>query len=190
MGRHSRALTQRGYLVTGVERDAAAIARARELAGGANFVETDIRDYAPPPDAFDLVILMSQSFGYFDPPANRDLLQRLASGLREGGRIILDLWNPEFFELHQGGRDLQLPVGIVRETRRLKDGRLFVHLRYPNGAEEDFEWQLFTPAEMRSLAEATGMSVVVTCTDFNPTAKPDGNNNPRLQCVLQRSRKS
>src|SRR4051812_30921546 len=80
-GRHSRALAHRGYTVTGVERDAAAIARARELAGGVTYVEADVRDYAPRHGAYDLVILMSQSFGYFDAQANRHLLGRLATGL-------------------------------------------------------------------------------------------------------------
>jgi SAM-dependent methyltransferase len=186
MGRHARALTQRGYAVTGVERDAAAIARARDLGGGPAYVQADVRDYAPPRTACDLVILMSQSFGYFDAPANCDLLKRLAHGLREGGRIILDLWNPEFFESHQGTRDFDLPSGSVRERKRLEQGRLFVHLDYPGGGADDFEWQLFTPAQMRSLAEAAGLSLVVACTDFSAMTAP-GENDPRLQFVLERS---
>lgn len=185
MGRHSRALAQRGYVVTGVERDASAVARARELAGGATYVEADVRGYAPRPGAYDLAILMSQSFGYFDAPANRDLLKRLGNGLRGGGRIILDLWNPEFFATHQGTRDFELPSGIVRERREIRNERLFVHLDYPDGGADDFEWQLFTPAEMRSLAEGAGLALVIACTDFNLRTKPDPA-KPRLQFVLER----
>jgi SAM-dependent methyltransferase len=185
MGRHARALVQRGYAVTGIERDAAAIARARELAGGASYVEADVRDYAPRRGAYNLAILMSQSFGYFDAAANRELLERLAHGLRQGGRIILDLWNPEFFATHAGERDFEVPSGIVREQRQVEKGRLVVHLDYPGGGADDFEWQLFTPAEMRSLAEAAGFSVVVACTDFSATIKPAAD-YPRLQFVLER----
>jgi SAM-dependent methyltransferase len=75
-----------------------------------------VRDYRPEAAAYDLAIVMSQSFGYFDAAANRDLLQRLANGIRDGGRIILDLWNPEFFTAHQDQRDLQTPAGLVHET--------------------------------------------------------------------------
>jgi SAM-dependent methyltransferase len=189
MGRHARALAQRGYAVTGVERDTAAIARARGLGGGPAYVHADVRDYAPPRRACDLVVLMSQSFGYFDAPSNRDLLKRLADGLREGGRMILDLWNPEFFEVHQGTRDFELASGSVREQKHVEKGRLFVHLDYPGGGADDFEWQLFTPAEMRTLAEAAGLSLVVVCTDFSAMTKP-GANNPRLQFVLERARES
>jgi SAM-dependent methyltransferase len=89
-GRHSRALASRGYSVTGVERDAAAIAKARELAGGPSYLQADVRDYQPDISAYDLAIVMAQSFGYFDAATNRDLLRRLATGVRNGGRIILD----------------------------------------------------------------------------------------------------
>ena len=185
MGRHSRALAQRGYVVAGVERDAAALARARELAGGPTYVEADVRDYALRRGAYDLVLLMSQSFGYFDAPANRDLLKRLTNGLREGGRIILDLWNPEFFATHQGTRELELPSGIVRERKHVEKGRLFVHLDYPDGGEDDFEWELFSPAQMQSLAQPSGLAVIVTCSNFNATREPNPD-NPRIQLVLAR----
>ena len=104
MGRHARLLSSRGYSVTGVERDAQAVARARELAGGPDYFQADLREYQPESGAYDAIIVMSQSFGYFDATTNREVLERLARGLRRGGRIILDLWNPDFFAGHQGAR--------------------------------------------------------------------------------------
>src|ERR1700682_4584505 len=47
MGRHARALATRDYLVTGLERDAMAISRARALAGGPTYIQRDVRDYRP-----------------------------------------------------------------------------------------------------------------------------------------------
>jgi SAM-dependent methyltransferase len=185
MGRHARTLFNRGYSVTGVERDAAAMARARELAGGPSYIQADVRDYQPDVCAYDLAIVMSQSFGYFDATTNRDLLRRLASGVREGGRVILDLWSPEFFVTHQGERDFELPDGIVRERKRVEDGRLFVHLDYPDDGHDDFEWQLFTPTEMISLADSVGLALIVSCTDFDMAVEPSPT-KPRLQFVLER----
>ena len=185
MGRHARALFSRGYSVTGVERDAAAIARARELAGGPNYIQADVRNYQPDVCAYDLAIVMSQSFGYFDAATNRDLLRRLTTGVGAGGRIILDLWNPEFFAARQGERNLELPDGIVREEKHMEDGRLFVHLDYPDGGHDDFEWQLFTPAEMSSLANSIGLALIVSCTDFDLAVEPSPT-KPRLQFVLER----
>src|SRR6266404_7841416 len=93
LGRHARALSNRGYSVIGIDRDSHAIAKARALAGGPGYVNTDIRDHPPEPGAFDAAIVMSQSFGYFHSTTNRDLLARLATGVREAGRVILDLWS-------------------------------------------------------------------------------------------------
>src|SRR6266700_8215082 len=74
MGRHDRALSSEGYSVIGIDRDTYAIAKARELAGGPSYVHADIRDYRPEPGAVDVAIVMSQSFGYFDPTTNSDVL--------------------------------------------------------------------------------------------------------------------
>lgn len=73
MGRHSRFLAHRGYTVIGVERDHEAVLRARELSSTATYVEADVLRYSP--DAVvDAVIVMSQSFGYFDSTTNIWLL--------------------------------------------------------------------------------------------------------------------
>jgi SAM-dependent methyltransferase len=186
MGRHARALAACGYRVTAVERDQVAIAEARAIGGRPTYVQADVRDYEPEQSAYDLAIIMSQSFGYFDPATNRSVLTRIADGLRTGGRVVLDLWNPEFFAAHQGERDLETPAGVVRETKKVSDGRLFVHLGYPDGVEEDFDWQLFTMTEMRSLADSTGLVVVNECTDFDPARKPN-RTNPRIQFVLEKA---
>jgi SAM-dependent methyltransferase len=186
MGRHARALADRGYSVTGVERDPGAVAKARALGGSINYVQADIKDYEPDGGAYDLAIVMSQSFGYYDATANRELLARLANGVRTGGRVILDLWNPEFFTAHPGARNLETPIGPVEERKRVEDGRLLVHLTYPKGADDDFEWQLFGPAEMKSLGESAGLTLMTACTNFDATEKPNAA-NPRIQFVLQKS---
>lgn len=185
MGRHARALGGRGYSVTALERDEPAIAQARHLDGGPEYVRADVRDYKPQASAYDLIIVMGQSFGYFDAKTNREWLARLATGIRSGGRIILDLWNPDFFAAHQGERDLETSRGIVREKKSVHNGRLFVQLTYPDGTAENFEWELFTPTQMRTLGESLGLDLILACTDFDPRTEPNAN-NPRIQLTLQR----
>jgi SAM-dependent methyltransferase len=186
MGRHARALSDRGYSVTGIDRDADAIAKARELGGGPIYAVADIRNYQPEVHAFDAAIVMGQSFGHFDAETNRDILRRLAGGVRKRGRIILDLWNPEFFAARQGDRELETPRGVVRENKRVEDDRLFVQLDYPDGAREQFEWQLFTPPQMEQLAGSAGSGLLVSCTDFERKMVPSPA-HPRIQFVLQRA---
>lgn len=184
MGRHARALAARGYSVIGVDRDGHAIARARELGGGATYVAADIRDYTPECSGFDLIICMSQSFGYYDAATNREVLGRLAAGLRSAGRMILDLWNPEFFAAHEGERDLRPAAGLVRESKRMEGDRLFVNLSYPGGGAEAFEWQLFSPSQMASLARSVGLQLLVCCTDYNVAVAPSAT-EPRIQFLLE-----
>lgn len=128
---------------------------------------------------------MGQSFGHFDAQTNRDILLRLASAIRKRGRIILDLWNPEFFAIHQGERKLSSPGGTVLEMKRVEIDRLFVQLDYPDGAREKFEWQLFTPEQLESLAKAIGLKVAVACNGFDPKNFPSSD-DPRIQFVLER----
>jgi SAM-dependent methyltransferase len=185
MGRHARALSNRGYSVIGIDRVADIISKARELAGGPSYVNADIREYRPAPGAFDVAIVMSQSFGHFDAATNRDVLGRLAASVREGGRIILDLWNQEFFAARQGERELKMPGGVVRESKWIAGDRLFVHLDYPDGDHEQFEWQLFSPAKMISLAQSVGLALLLSCTDFDATS-PTSPAKPRIQFLLER----
>jgi SAM-dependent methyltransferase len=185
-GRHARALSDRGYSIVGIDRDADVIAQARESVSGASFVVANIRIYQPETEAFDALIVMGQSFGHFDAATNREVLGRLASGIRKRGRIILDLWNPEFFAAHEGERDLNTSRGIVRERKHVDDGRLFVQLNYPDGSHEQFEWQLFESAQMKRLAVSLGLVLLTSCSDFNMTTLPSPT-NPRIQFLLERT---
>jgi SAM-dependent methyltransferase len=186
MGRHARALSDRGYSVTGIDRDTDAIAKARKLGGGPEYVVANIREYAREVDAFDVITVIGQSFGHFDPATNRDILRRLATGVRKDGRVILDLWNPEFFKAHQGGRVLETSRGVVRENKRVDDDRLFVRLAYPDGADERFEWQMFMPRQMEQLAKSVGLGLLFSCTDFDMTMAPSPT-DPRTQFLLERA---
>lgn len=185
MGRHARALAASGYAVTGVERDGHAIAVALAKGGGPAYVQADARDYQPAPESFDAVVILSQSFGYFDPDTNRAGLARFGQALRPGGRLVLDLWNPDFFRLRQGQRTFQLPAGAVRETTRLEDGRLFSRLDYPDGGCDRFEFQTFSVAEMEEFIRPVGLRLRMVCTDYDAAAPPSAD-KPKMQFILER----
>jgi hypothetical protein len=60
-----------------------------------------------------------------------------------------------------------------------------VQLDYPDGAHEEFEWQLFTPAKMISLAQSVGLALLLSCTDFEAANSPSPA-KPRIQFILER----
>ena len=139
----------------------------------------------PEPASFDAAVIMSQSFGLFESAANLALLITIGRGLRANGRIVLDLWNPEFFAAHQDEREFQTSCGPVRESKRMVDDRLLVELTYSNGVHERFEWQTFMPVAMGSFAAEAGFDLVNACTDFE-LSTPPSSSKPRIQFLLQR----
>ena len=99
LGLHSIELARRGHLVVGLDLSLAMITRAAETAQQQglkiNFLHADIREIAFD-GAFDAVICMGTTFGFFDDDANRDVLNRLYQALRPGGRILLDVVNRDY----------------------------------------------------------------------------------------------
>src|SRR3954465_15236006 len=63
-GRHARVLSSHGYSLTGIDRAPDAIASAKKLAGGPTYIQTNLLDYELEDQAFDLAIVIGQSFGY------------------------------------------------------------------------------------------------------------------------------
>lgn len=89
-GRNAIWLAERGWKVTAVDFADVALAKARRLAAGrgvaVTWVRADLLDYAPPAEAFDLVLVF-----YLQVPADqrRRILTQAAGGLAEGGTLLV-----------------------------------------------------------------------------------------------------
>ena len=99
-GRHATALAKRGFRVTGIDLSSflleKAMARARAENVQVDWVKEDMRRFVRP-EAFDLVINMFTSFGYFDD--RRDdvtVLQNIHQNLRAGGALVMDTMSKEW----------------------------------------------------------------------------------------------
>ncbi len=98
-GRFAIPLARRGYRVTGVDRTAFFLDKARERAAAANveveWVQEDMRTFARP-CAFDLALSMFTSFGYFeDKDEDLRVLQNAFESLRPGGALVMDVVGKE-----------------------------------------------------------------------------------------------
>jgi hypothetical protein len=60
-----------------------------------------------------------------------------------------------------------------------------VRLDYAAQGIDEFDWQVFTPEEIESLAAKFGLTLIITCTSFdeNCPASPD---SPRMQLVFEK----
>ncbi|HSL20138.1 MAG TPA: class I SAM-dependent methyltransferase [Vicinamibacterales bacterium] len=97
-GVHAVAFAARGCSVTGIDRSAALIRRAREHAAArgvdVSFIQEDMRRFVRP-GAYDLICSLYSSFGYFDDATNRGVLRNFARSLRDGGVLVLDVLGRE-----------------------------------------------------------------------------------------------
>ena len=98
-GRHATALGKRGFRVTGVDLSPFLLKMASGLAQAegvdVEWVRDDMRHFVRPA-AFDLVINMFTSFGYFEN--NQDdiaVLRNIHQSLREGGTLVMDVMGKE-----------------------------------------------------------------------------------------------
>lgn len=124
-GRHSIPLAERGFKVTGVDRSPFLLARARARATdrGVNveWVEADMRDFRRPA-AFDLALSLFTSIGYFqDDAENQRVLDNIASSLRIGGALVVDVLGKEVLArvFNPTGSD-ENPDGLVIQRRRVE----------------------------------------------------------------------
>ena len=87
---------------------------------------------------------------------------------------------------NQGERTFEKDGRTITETKRMAGDRLTVTLTYgPDLPPDIFEWQLYTPDEIATLATACGFQPLLICSSFDETQLP----SPavaRMQLLLRR----
>lgn len=99
IGRHSIELARKGFAVTGVDITKSYLQIAREKAAkeelDIEFVHSDMRHFCRK-GAFDLVVNLCTSFGYFDDMADDiQVLRNIYDSLAPGGRFLIEIWGKE-----------------------------------------------------------------------------------------------
>jgi ubiquinone/menaquinone biosynthesis C-methylase UbiE len=98
MGRHSMALSEFGYKVTGVDLSEVLLNEAvkRDSGKQAKWLQGDMRD-VPLEQAFDAVVNLFTSFGYFEEDEeNEKVFYEMNRLLKSNGRFIVDFLNPVY----------------------------------------------------------------------------------------------
>ncbi|MFJ6677202.1 class I SAM-dependent methyltransferase [Actinosynnema sp. NPDC091369] len=185
---HVVPLARHGAEVTGVDLSDAMLARAREAcdrAGvGARLVHADMREHVEP-DAYDLIINMYTSFGYFtDPEDNLTVLRNAFTSLKPGGRLLVDLLGKEVLASWVGrpqAVDVEGGTVFMRDTilddwTKLRTDWTLVRDGVAHHAS--IVSFLYSAAELRALFETAGFTHVECYGDFD--ASPYDNRARRL----------
>lgn len=143
MGRHSMALVEAGYEVTGVDLSDVLLREAKRNDPD-NLVEwlrADMREL-PLHGGYDAVVNLFTSFGYFEKDEEHTkVLKEIARMLKPKGRFIIDFLNPSYIETHLIPYSERLDSGqLIIENRRIADGYVEKHITIcQEGPEGDKE---------------------------------------------------
>ena len=170
VGRHSLELARRGFLVTGVDRTSAYLETARQQASheglDVEFLQDDMRTFCRS-EAFDTVLSLFTSFGYFEDPAeDRRVLTNAYRSLRPGGVFLLDVMGKEVLARVFRERIWREEEGIIilEEPRIGKDwgwiDNRWILIRDGEKQEFNFSLRLYSAVEISELLVAGGFDQV------------------------------
>jgi SAM-dependent methyltransferase len=170
IGRHSVELAKRGFSVTGVDRTALYLAKARLQAHtegiAIEFVQEDMRKFRRT-EQFDCAINLFTSFGYFDDPADDvAVLANIYQSLRKGGVLVMEMLGKEILAKSFRERDWQeVDDLIVLEERKVANGWSAVESRWILlDGNARYEAKLFvrhySGTELKALLQSVGFELV------------------------------
>lgn len=170
IGRHSLELARRGFRVTGVDRTSTYLNQAKKQANkeGLNveFVQDDMRTFSKP-KAFDVVISMFTSFGYFeDIEDDRKVVMNVCSSLKSGGMFIIDTHGKETLARIFQERNWEEKDGVILlQERKVTQNwswmwNRWIMLKGNERIESEISHRLYAGAEMVTLLTGCGFSQV------------------------------
>ncbi|TVQ40832.1 MAG: class I SAM-dependent methyltransferase [Wenzhouxiangella sp.] len=168
-GRHALPLAATGYPVTAVDTSQTLLEHLEQARGELPIesVQADMREFVRP-EAFDLVLVMWTSFGYFEDEADhRRVLANIHQSLRPGGRLVLDLVGLEYLcrnlepahvTEYEDGRLLLERPNLVDDMTRLDNEWLLIDGDHV--LRQHFSHRVWSAGEIRTLLAESGFEVM------------------------------
>lgn len=195
-GRHSFALAERGYNVTGIDLSPAAIKKARKTADerGIDQISFHIRDMREPlPETFRAVVNLFTTFGYFlDDGENLKVLKAVHLMLEPGGRFMIDFLNAhkvrDSLVPEQNGTYGELHYRI---RRFIKNEMVHKEITFSGGSLSKPKTyrervKLYDEKWFRSAFDSYGFKVTSCWGDYEGSGF-DKNNSPRLILLAEKT---
>jgi D-alanine-D-alanine ligase len=170
-GRHVLEFARRGFQnVTGLDRSRTLIRLARNRARKerltVRFHEGDARRFRLPPESFDCVAILGNSFGYFERDSD-DLavLRSVSRVLKNEGSILLDLadgdwlrrnFEPRSWEWIDQDHFVCRERALADDKERLVSREVVVHAEQGVIADQFYAERLYTPARIERLLVRAG----------------------------------
>jgi SAM-dependent methyltransferase len=189
-------LNARGYVGVGLDLSLPMLTRASEEAQTrgvrVNFLHGDMREMVFDA-AFDAVLCLGTTFGYFDDETNRRVLERLYRALKPGGALMIDVVNrdhvlptqPNLVWFEGDGCVCMEETELNFFTSRLHVKRTVIH---DTGKQTDNEYamRLYSLHELGQMLNAVGFRVVEVSGRDTVPGVFFGHESPNLIIVAQR----
>ena len=180
VGRHSLELARRGFQVTGVDRTGRYLEQASAQAAKeglkVEFVQDDMRNFCRA-NAFDAVINMFTTFGYFeDPEEDRQVALNVYRSLKSGGLFLLDTMGKEVLaRIFQENRWHEENGALVLEERKVSQNwgwmeNRWIMIKDDKRSEFRVNHRLYSATELISLLTGCGFKHVDACGDLDGSA--------------------
>jgi SAM-dependent methyltransferase len=170
-GRHSVALSRLGYRVTGVDRNASYLTRAKERASDAmvqpEFIQDNMLRFQRE-GTFDGAINLFSSFGYFENRVEDvQVMRNICASIKPGARAVVDLAGKEFLARQYATKDWHALGGgrfwlecreVLPGWEKLRAQWMFVG----SGEPKDFvvEIRVYSGAELQEVMLQAGFAEV------------------------------
>ncbi|MBP9015376.1 MAG: methyltransferase domain-containing protein [Candidatus Atribacteria bacterium] len=185
-GRHSLELARRGFTrVKGLDRSHYLIQKARAQARreglSVQFKEGDARKLPYPTDSFDTVLILGNSFGYFESTQDDlKVLTEVFRVLKPGGKIFIDVADGEYlrenFQPHSwewiSKKEFVLRErSLSKDRQRLISREIITHIENGVIADQFYAERLYSSAELMSLLEKSGFSGITIHGEHVPSSQ-------------------
>ncbi len=176
-GRHTLGLARRGFdQATGLDRSHYLITRARGTARkeglNVSFREGDARKLPWPTDHFDFVLILGNSFGYFESRNDdQTVLREIRRILKPTGKLLLDLTDGDFMRARFEPRSwewIDKNYFVCRERSLTDDDRLIsreviTHVSKGVISDQFYAERLYSEPQMRDLLKECGYMETELC---------------------------
>ncbi|MEJ2664777.1 MAG: methyltransferase domain-containing protein, partial [Spirochaetia bacterium] len=196
-GRHTFELSRRGYMhVYGLDRSHYLIAKAKKQVSqegwSINFKEGDARKLQYGTDFFDYILILGNSFGYFESRNDdKTVLREALRTLKPMGRLLIDVTDGEFIRQHYQARSwewIDKDYFVCRERclskdeERLVSREVITHVKKGVVADQFYAERLYSQESIRAMLEEAGFSQI----EVHTTISPDSQRNQDLGMMVQR----
>lgn len=198
-GRHSLELARRNFKnIEGLDRSHYLIqkakARAKKEDMNIKFREGDARKIPSPPDTFDVVTILGNSFGYFETiQDDLRVLKEVFRVLKPWGKLLIEITDGEYLREHFQNRSwewIDKKHFVCRERslsldkQRLISREIINHVEKGVIADQFYAERLYSKESLTRLLETAGLSDITFHGQISPDSKRNQDLGMMERCLI------